>query len=68
MLTVMPRVNIFCMFYDGSKISCLHRIFTELVLTDEDSALNVGNIDLLKQRRELSKKRKLCLVQTVNIF
>jgi len=40
---------------------------TELVLADEDPSLNVTNVDLLKQRRELSKKRKLCLVQTLGI-
>lgn len=34
---------------------------------DEDNSPNMGKVDLLKQRKELSRKRKQCLVQTVSI-
>nr|CAG4648685.1 EOG090X07CF [Polyphemus pediculus] len=36
-------------------------------MAEEDSTINLGGLDLLKRRRELSKKRKLCLVQTLGI-
>ena len=40
-------------------------IFKEPSSTEEESS-NLGSVDLFKQRREMSKKRKLCLVQTVS--
>nr|CAG4647099.1 EOG090X07CF [Megafenestra aurita] len=34
---------------------------------DEDNLLNMDKVDLLKQRKELSRKRKQCLVQTLGM-
>ena len=35
---------------------------------DDDNSLETDKVDLLKQRRELSRKRKQCLVQTVSVI
>nr|CAG4641744.1 EOG090X07CF [Eurycercus lamellatus] len=39
----------------------------ESIVGEGETSLNLGQVDLFKQRRELSKKRKLCLVQTLGM-
>ncbi|EFX69026.1 hypothetical protein DAPPUDRAFT_114053 [Daphnia pulex] len=39
----------------------------ETTVTEEENSLNMDKVDLLKQRRELSRKRKQCLVQTLGM-
>ena len=52
-------------------LKVVHRYICIYILeyfqSSEASANDLGTIDLLKQRRELSKRRKLCLVQTVSL-
>ncbi|KZS17486.1 N6-adenosine-methyltransferase non-catalytic subunit isoform X1 [Daphnia magna] len=39
----------------------------DTTVTEEDNCVNMDKVDLLKQRRELSRKRKQCLVQTLGM-